>query len=184
MQAAALATEEAALDRLAGEVVVEAEHVGVGLHEQAAVDRRPQVVDERRPRRGAVTAASRSKATRRPSTEAADTTARTSGSRPSSWLRTASATVQGSGASGELVVARGRRRWRPAPRGRTGCRRCGCGARRRRGRAGRARTPRRGTSFTSAGLRRPSCRCVTVCRRSSRGRRSAAGWRRDRPSGR
>ena len=47
VQAAALPTEEAALDRLAGEVVVEAEDVGVGLDDQAGVDGGAQVLDER-----------------------------------------------------------------------------------------------------------------------------------------
>ena len=46
VEPAALPAQQAALDRLAGEVVVEAEDVGVRLHQEAAVDGQAQVVDE------------------------------------------------------------------------------------------------------------------------------------------
>ena len=46
VEAAALAPEQRALDRLPGQVVVEAEDVGVGLDEQAAVHGEPEVVDQ------------------------------------------------------------------------------------------------------------------------------------------
>ena len=62
MEAPALPAEQPALDGLPGEVVVEAEDVGVGLDEQAAVDGGAQVVDQlglrrcRSPRRAGRTA--------------------------------------------------------------------------------------------------------------------------------
>ena len=46
VDAAALAAEQAALDRLPGEVVAEAEHVGVGLDEEPAADEPTQHRDE------------------------------------------------------------------------------------------------------------------------------------------
>ena len=53
-----------------------------------------------------VTEASRSNGTRRPSTDAATTTLRTSGSSPSTWLCTTSATVHGRGASSKASPPR------------------------------------------------------------------------------
>ena len=46
VDAAALAAEQPTLDRLPGEVVAEAEHVGVGLDEQPAADEAAQHRDE------------------------------------------------------------------------------------------------------------------------------------------
>ncbi len=46
VHAASLAPEQAALDRLAGQLVTEAEHVGLALDQQTAVDRHPQPGDQ------------------------------------------------------------------------------------------------------------------------------------------
>ena len=135
-----------------------------------------------RTRTAPVTAARRSNDTRRPSTAAARTMARTSGSRSSSSALTSSDTVHGSGASSSPAgispaadTSSSRKNGFPPVR------------------TWRASTARNDGSWsntaarkplTSAGVRRSRWTWVTRCRRSRRGTASAAGWRRDRPSGR
>ena len=183
VEATALAPEEPGLDGLPGEVVVEAEDVSIGLDEQAAVHGETEVVDQvglrrcRSPRR----ADRRAPGVRAPMRPPRRSAPPGRGRRPGCARRPRRSTA---GVRPPSRRRRGRWRWPPAPRGRTGCRRCGCGVRRRHGTTDPARTPPSGTCSRRTGLNRVSWRCVTEWRRSSLGSRSAAGCFRERPSGR
>jgi hypothetical protein len=181
VQAAALASEQTTFDRFPREVVVEGEHVGVRLDDDPAVDgarrcsmrtsRPPGPYGGQRRRRRAGRAPTSPTRRRAPRVEAVDLAAHGLGDRPGSGAWRSSSLVM----SPAPATSSSRKNGLPPVRA----------VQRLDGSVRRLLLEHRGEELVDLRRAEPvELHVGDEWRRSRRGRRSAAGWRRDSPSGR